>query len=554
MIHDLPKKGVPFVVLGNRGFNDIVFPSIGEVVFKITAKNGKTYDKAFWNVGQPNQDPPVHPLHKDIPDVLKPVKVRSFELHKPCINLDLSSEYGDLVKLSIWGNGKNAVAVLFSGDVVNVEPSLSGKVEVVFRNGVWYLGVGRWSVPEPCKERKPVDPAYLVSFANLSWNESVGFYVPVNKMWIPMIESIFQVKDRELEGPLVFAWDGAFSSIIMSRFNVDLAVENLRAVFKNQQKNGRIPQVVVGDRVSDRTNPPIVFMAVEELYELSLRIDIVKEFYPLLKNYYLWLVKNRDRNGDGLMEWGSDPDDGSSDIKLPGKLGAVYESGLDDSPMWDEVEFSEVHLTLNAGCVDLTALTLFSADVMSRFSAVLDLREDVEFFEKEKKRLLGSLKQLYDFSRGIFANRMWSGEFVKEITPTSFYPLLVSDLPGYVVEDVLKFLVDKRYFWSKDEKIIPSVSKVSPHFNGDGDYWRGRIWPPMVYLVWRGVRNYDKGLADEIATRAKELALKDWIRDGHVHENYSFTTGFGEPLQGVYARSCPMYSWGGLMFAMGLNV
>ena len=39
----------------------------------------------------------------------------------------------------------------------------------------------------------------------------------------------------------------------------------------------------------------------------------------------------------------------------------------------------------------------------------------------------------------------------------------------------------------------------------------------------------------------------EWQRDCHVHKNYSAVSGRGEPHPGVYARSCPMYSWGALL-------
>jgi putative isomerase len=38
--------------------------------------------------------------------------------------------------------------------------------------------------------------------------------------------------------------------------------------------------------------------------------------------------------------------------------------------------------------------------------------------------------------------------------------------------------------------VIPSIARDDPAFK-DQNYWRGRIWGPMNYLVYLGLTNYD---------------------------------------------------------------
>ncbi len=40
------------------------------------------------------------------------------------------------------------------------------------------------------------------------------------------------------------------------------------------------------------------------------------------------------------------------------------------------------------------------------------------------------------------------------------------------------------------EWVIPSIARNDPAFK-DQDYWRGRIWGPMNYLVYLGLDQYD---------------------------------------------------------------
>jgi len=102
-------------------------------------------------------------------------------------------------------------------------------------------------------------------------------------------------------------------------------------------------------------------------------------------------------------------------------------------------------------------------------------------------------------------------------------------------------------FWG--DWVLPSISRNDSAYP-DQDYWRGRIWPPMNFLVYLGLRNYDlkKAYAD-IAVKSKELLLKEWKEHGHIHENYCANTG-----QGCNStNSDPFYYWGGLLGLITIN-
>ena len=78
--------------------------------------------------------------------------------------------------------------------------------------------------------------------------------------------------------------------------------------------------------------------------------------------------------------------------------------------------------------------------------------------------------------------------------------------------------------------MIPSIARDDPAF-ADQNYWRGRIWGPMNYLVYLGLRNYDDpDTRREFAQKSYELFLKEWKEKGHVHENYNAITGSGDDV------------------------
>ena len=50
-----------------------------------------------------------------------------------------------------------------------------------------------------------------------------------------------------------------------------------------------------------------------------------------------------------------------------------------------------------------------------------------------------------------------------------------------------EFFYNPRKFWG--DWIMPSISRDDPAY-ADQMYWRGRIWAPMNFLVYLGLRNY----------------------------------------------------------------
>ena len=93
------------------------------------------------------------------------------------------------------------------------------------------------------------------------------------------------------------------------------------------------------------------------------------------------------------------------------------------------------------------------------------------------------------------------------------------------------------------EFVLPSIARNDAAYK-DQDYWRGRVWGPMNYLVYLGLRNYNQpGARQELASKSLNLFLKEWKQNGHVHENYNATLGTGDDVK----SSDRFYHWGALL-------
>src|SRR5690606_11824151 len=73
--------------------------------------------------------------------------------------------------------------------------------------------------------------------------------------------------------------------------------------------------------------------------------------------------------------------------------------------------------------------------------------------------------------------------------------------------------------------LLPSVTRDDPAF-GDNVYWRGRIWPPLNFLVYHGLKR--AGFVDDarrLAENSVKLFMAEWVANGHCPENFNALTG-----------------------------
>ncbi len=541
----------------SRGLCEFLDENGGGLRFSIL-KGGAELDRFFPNIGQPDPHPPANPLHKDDPRFSGDLKLLNASFHP------FHAKYILADNLFEW---------IESGDAILLRADL--KRETVFRRagpqggGFFTRGIefdkplrgkllGAVSGTAPgfddlksafarARRLLPATTAARTAaaasvFFNLMTHRSLKstFYVPVNRTWTDFLGEIFGIPGAERE-PQIFGWDTSFASLILAEFDGELARANLLSVLDGIRPDGRIAQIRIGPHYSNRTNPPVWFLAARRLAEGDGGRQFAEAVFDRLAANYAWFKRYRMLPG-GTFAWGTDGEDTDTPVKMTGKTGAVFESGLDDSPLFDEMTLKDGRL--DYACIDLSSLVYRAAEVLAELAEMTG-RDGREYGDDLK--LYGeAIRGFFDFEAGI-ANSFREDDrggkrFARELTPASFYPLLTG-LAGKSEVRLLETLFDSRHFRGR----LPSLSPGSASFTGDGDYWRGRVWPPMVWLAAKGFERHSPAVYRRIGRWAEGLIAREWKRYGHVHENYSFTTGRGEPKRGTYARSCPLYSWGGLL-------
>jgi putative isomerase len=407
-------------------------------------------------------------------------------------------------------------------------------------------------------ERRAEHKAYIASFGELAdvyaavqtcmaWDT---IYEPEHGRVVSPVSRIWNVN---WGGFVLFDWDTYFAAYLAAIDNRDLAYANAVEITRERTERGFVPNfgTVNNLKSRDRSQPPVGSLVIRELYRKFGDLWLLGEVFDDLLAWNRWWPAHRDC--EGLLCWGSDPYEPLADAhwELHGvgdRLGAALESGLDNSPMYDDIPFDEATHLMQLADVGLTAMYVMDcealadiATALSRTSIAKELRARAEVYRT-------ALRTLWDEEAEIFLNRRTdTGEPSRRLSPTNFYALL-ADAPSAAQA---RRMIDRHFyspqaFWG--DWIMPSISRDDPAYP-EQTYWRGRIWAPMNFLVYLGLRRYDLARARaDLAEKSKALLLKEWREKGHVHENYNPDTGEGCDRP----NSDRFYHWGGLLGLIAL--
>ena len=346
-------------------------------------------------------------------------------------------------------------------------------------------------------------------------------------------------------GYVLFDWDTFFAATLASIGERDLAYANALEILREETPAGFVPNFArLGWKSYDRSEPPVGAITVLGLYrQFHDKWFLEESFAPLMK-WNRWWATHRDM--EGYLAWGSDGDAkpaNTGDRSAGTWQGAIYESGLDNSPMYDGAFYnSQTHL-LEVGDVGLMSLYIADCDALAEIADVLKKTEEAKELRERSARYRAKLTTMWDQKTRIFLNRdLHTGAAGTRLSPTNFYPLLAGVATAEQAKSMIaKHLLNPKEFWG--DWVIPSIEKDDPAFT-DQNYWRGRIWGPMNYLVYLGLQKYDDAETRRaFAEKSYELFLKEWKENGHVHENYNATLGSGDDVK----NSDRFYHWGALL-------
>lgn len=353
----------------------------------------------------------------------------------------------------------------------------------------------------------------------------------------------------QLGGYILFDWDTYFASEMLSVDYWQLAYCNAIEITMAADKCGFVPNFTCSnDAVSyDRSQPPVGSRAVWTIYERHSERWFLELLYPRLLRWNLWWLENRE--AEGLLCWGSSPMNGGHFTNEPhARQQAIFESGLDNTCVYDDAEFL---IDKNITCyndVGLNAMYVMDCVYLSKIATELGRKDEAKEILARGNRIKAGLQGLWCEEDGMFYSKdLRTGNLVKRMDPTNFYPMLVGTAtPDQAKRMINEHLLNENEFWG--EWVIPCSPRNDPAYK-DNNYWRGRIWGPTNFLVYLGLREYDcPEVRQELVEKSKRLLLKDWLKRGYIYENWNSVTGVGDDV----VNSDKFYHWGSLLGYIGL--
>ncbi len=363
--------------------------------------------------------------------------------------------------------------------------------------------------------------------------------------------------------PFQWKWDSGFIAIGLAHFNLERAKNEISTLLDAQWENGFIPHIVFHNdsdsyfpgpdfhrsylhpkaskkyRSTGLTQPPVLGFVLQKLYQIAKDKENVLKFIKsnIDKVYanHLYFYANRDPNKEGLVY-----------------IYHNWESGTDNSPMWDEIintmdspeytferrdtshvdpeqrpskreydhylhilEIAKNHKYNDKKIAQLSPFLvqdpLFNSMLIKSNEALIDLYRLIGD-ENEKINTLKSwqtkaIKQfndkLFDKELGAYIHfNLRSEKPIRMISSSSFTPLF-ANIPSEERADILIDTLMKR-FGTKDQYLCASFDPTNEFYNPK-KYWRGPVWINLNWILYHGLKNY-RYL--EIAGRIKKDSIE----------------------------------------------
>jgi glycogen debranching enzyme len=334
-------------------------------------------------------------------------------------------------------------------------------------------------------------------------------------------------------------WDSCFHAIVWRHFDPARAREELRTLLRAGRLDGFIPHTVFwhngagwrrapfyathsirGDGATAHIQTPMLALAWEAVAEASTdEPEFGTEALDALRLHYDWLDEHRDPDGDGLIS-----------IIHPD------ESGLDDSPKYDEVfgwmsHYLPGYLWLversrRMGYDSKAIIERYDEhieDVLVNVLYALSLRSlarlcgDPQYKARAERAEAALIDRCWDEERGLFWDLAGRDQRPLRVsTWSSLAPLALPSLPEPVARRLIEeHLLDRGRYRAPHG--IPSVSMEEPSFRAGWHLfrcWRGPAWVNSAWILLPGLRRWGyEREADEILDSYVQLVERHGFRE-----------------------------------------
>lgn len=400
--------------------------------------------------------------------------------------------------------------------------------------------------------------------------------------------------------PFQWKWDSGFIALGFAHYDMDKAKRELTTLLDAQWGNGFIPHIVFHTdsdtyfpgpdfhqselhpesskkyRSTGMTQPPVLGFVLEDLYHIGKEsdemLDYVTRHIDAIYNNHLYFYNHRDPQQEGLVY-----------------IYHNWESGTDNSPMWDDIwatmnppeysferrdtthvdpaqrptkreydhylylidlakKFNYDDRQISKHSPFLVQDPLFNAILIRSNESLIRLYEQIGGAEYKIEKLQ-SLQQksisrfnekLFDRKLGAYVHYDLRNEkALPYISSSSFSPLFAGIPSEERAQTLVNTLLNR--FGANNRYLCASFDPEHEKFN-PRKYWRGPVWINLNWMLYRGLKRYG---ATEAAERVKSDTL-ELIENFGFYEYFDCRRELPETEKNGYGGN--NFSWSAALF------
>ncbi len=368
--------------------------------------------------------------------------------------------------------------------------------------------------------------------------------------------------------PFQWFWDSGLIAIGLAHFDMPKAEKEIVTLLDAQWGNGFIPHIIFHTetdsyfpgadfhhsslhpqasqkyRSTGMTQPPVTGFVLEELYRISTdkkaTLDFIKTVIDKVYFNHKYFYQNRDPKDEGLVY-----------------IYHNWESGTDNSPMWDDVwktmnppeytferrdtthvdaserpskreydhylhiiEIAKEHKYNDAKIAELSPFLvqdpLFNAILIKSNKSLIKLYELIgghsdkisQLQDWQNKAITSFNAKLFDEEVGAYVHYDLRNEKpLRYLSSSSFSPLFAGIPDKERAESMIQVMLNK--FGGDHQYLCASFDPTSDRFNPK-KYWRGPVWVNLNWMLYHGVSEYGyNNIAERIKKDTIEIIEKN---------------------------------------------
>lgn len=329
----------------------------------------------------------------------------------------------------------------------------------------------------------------------------------------------------------LYYWDTYFinKGLLLDR-EYEQAKNNILDIAFLIEKYGFMPNCNREDMLT-RSQPPFFSKMVEEYFDATNDIALIKSVFPQMKREYDWWNLNRSIKVEGvnMFFYSSNGSDefynyfyneykervkevvhiDKSRVEIAKNAVAECESGWDFSPRFNQEELSYFP-------IDLNSLMYKNELILDRFFAKLykDNYDDRYLNNSKKRKEYISKHFIKD---GIFYDYNYKNNTLSDVVScASFFPYgfsLCENLDGF-----------KKVYTKLNKEYGIATTEKSTSINYQWAF--PNLWSPLVVVAFMGAINLNENsIAKEIASKYVNMIDNEFERTGALWEKYDALTG-----------------------------